>query len=231
MTRKIITGVIAAILLVTIAVFAAEKVMEKTSAEKARAGEQFGPHDRLLDQLVEAYKANNREKMGEIINKMQERREKMREFVKLNRWHQWAQRRMMRQMGFGSVSKWPDRAPTGVGQCKAPVEIAAGQCEAKARIGVAQWLADADRCPVSKAVWVWATVCRSKTAPDKCPAANAVSRKIVRQDKTSAIWNREDVTCLAVKDKRMSRLRNGAGNLIYLTCSLNHYFGALAVCP
>jgi hypothetical protein len=101
MTRKIITGVIAAILLVTIAVFAAEKVMEKTSAEKARAGEQFGPHDRLLDQLVEAYKANNREKMGEIINKMQERREKMREFVKLNRWHQWAQRRMMRQMGFG----------------------------------------------------------------------------------------------------------------------------------
>ena len=101
MTRKIITGVIAAILLVTIAVFAAEKVMEKTSAEKARAGEQFGPHDRLLDQLVEAYKANDREKMGEIINKMQERREKMREFVKLNRGHKWAHRRMMGQMGPG----------------------------------------------------------------------------------------------------------------------------------
>jgi len=101
MTRKLITGAIAAILLVTIAVFAAEKAMEKASAEKARAGEQFGPHERLLDQLVEAYKANDREKMGEIINKMQERREKMREFVKFNRWHQWAHRRMMRQMGFG----------------------------------------------------------------------------------------------------------------------------------
>jgi hypothetical protein len=100
MTRKIITGVIAAILLVTIAVFAAEKAREK-AMEKAMASEQFGPHERLLDQLVEAYKANDREKMGEIINKMQERREKMREFVKLNRWHQWAHRRMMRQMGPG----------------------------------------------------------------------------------------------------------------------------------
>ena len=101
MTRKIITGVIAAILLVTIAIFAAEKAMEKAYAEKARAGEQLGWHERLLDQLVEAYKANDREKMGEIINKMQERREKMREFVKLNRWHKWAHRRMMGQMGPG----------------------------------------------------------------------------------------------------------------------------------
>jgi len=109
MTRKIITGVIAAVLVVTIAVFAAEKAMEKAYAEKAKASGQpalskaegFGPHERLLDQLVEAYKANDREKMGEIINKMQERREKIREFIKLNRWHRWAHRRMMRQMGSG----------------------------------------------------------------------------------------------------------------------------------
>jgi hypothetical protein len=101
MARKIITGVIAAILVVTIAVFAAEKAKEKAFAEKARAGEQFGQHERLLDQLVDAYKANDREKMGQIIAKMQERREKMREFVKLNRWHRWAHRRMMmhRMMG------------------------------------------------------------------------------------------------------------------------------------
>jgi hypothetical protein len=101
MIRKIITGVIAAVLLATIAVFAAEKVKEKVLTEKPRDGGQMGQHERLLDQLVEAYKANDREKMGEIIGKMQERREKMREFVKFNRWHRWAHRRMMRQMWFG----------------------------------------------------------------------------------------------------------------------------------
>jgi len=96
MTKKIITGVIAAILVVTIAVFAVEK-----AREKARACEQPGWHGRLLDQLAEAYKANDREKMGEIINKMYERREKMREFAKANGWRRWAHRRMMGQAGFG----------------------------------------------------------------------------------------------------------------------------------
>lgn len=105
MTRKIITGVIAAVLVVTIAVLAAEKAKEKAFADrpgpKEKAGERgegFEQHEGLLDQLAEAYKANDREKMGEIINKMQERREKMREFVKANRWHQWVNRRMMGQM-------------------------------------------------------------------------------------------------------------------------------------
>jgi hypothetical protein len=100
MTRKIITGVIAAILLVTIAIFAAEKAMEKKYADKSglKAFEQQG---RLLDRLAEAYKANDREEMGKIINKMYERREKMEKFVKLNRWHKWAHRRMMGQMGPG----------------------------------------------------------------------------------------------------------------------------------
>lgn len=96
MTKKIITGVIAAILLVTIAVFATEKAMEK-----ARACEQPGWHGRLLDQLAEAYQANDRDKMGEIINKMQERRENLGKFAKLNKWHKWAHRRMMGQMGPG----------------------------------------------------------------------------------------------------------------------------------
>jgi len=100
MTRKIITGVIAAVLVVTIAVFAAEKVKEKVLADRPKA-EGFGPHERLLDELVDAYKANDREKMGQIINKMQERREKMEKFVKLNRWHKWAHRRMMGQAGPG----------------------------------------------------------------------------------------------------------------------------------
>ena len=90
MTKKIITGVIAAVLVVTIAVLAAEK-----AREKARACEQFGWHGRLLDKLAEAYKANDREKMGKIINKMQERRENLGKFAKLNKWHKWSHRRMM----------------------------------------------------------------------------------------------------------------------------------------
>jgi hypothetical protein len=101
MTRKIITGVIAAVLLITMAVIAAEKVKEKVQAEKPKAGERgegFEQREGLLDQLAEAYKANDREKMGEIITKMQERREKMEKFVKLNRWHQCEHRRMMGQM-------------------------------------------------------------------------------------------------------------------------------------
>lgn len=107
MTRKIVTGIIAAVLLVTIAVFAAEKAKEKAFAEKprpkAKAGERpalstverFGQREGLLDQLAEAYKANDREKMSEIINKMQERREEMQEHAKFNRWHKEAHRRMM----------------------------------------------------------------------------------------------------------------------------------------
>jgi hypothetical protein len=104
MTRKIITGVVAAVLLVTMAVLAAEKVKEKVLAEKPKAGERgekMGQPERLLDELAEAYKANDRQKMGEIIAKMQERREKTEKFVKLNRWHKGEHRRMMGQMGHG----------------------------------------------------------------------------------------------------------------------------------
>ncbi len=113
MTRKIITGVIAAILLATIGVFAAEKAKEKALAEKpelkAQAGEQQAlskvegqeQHEGLLDQLVAAYKANDRGKMGEILVKMQERRGEMQEHAKFNRWHKEAHRQMMGQMGSG----------------------------------------------------------------------------------------------------------------------------------
>jgi hypothetical protein len=104
MTRKIIAGVVAAVLLVTIAVLAAEKVKEKVLAEKPKAGERgekMGQPERLLDELAEAYKAKDMQKMGKIINKMQERREKMQEFVKANRWHKWQHRQMMGQMGPG----------------------------------------------------------------------------------------------------------------------------------
>ena len=74
--------------------------------------------------------------------------------------------------------------------------------------------ADADRCPVSKVEWVWATVCSSKTAPDKCPAGNAMaSGKILGKNRTATIWDREDGICLVMKETT-SRLPNGAGNKI-----------------
>jgi len=117
MARKVITGLIAAVLVGAIALFAAEKAQKKESAEKpkqeAKAVEQTSANscpgevsgrsqaveppkhrENLLDQLISAYKANDREKMGEIIKKMEQRREKMREFAEFNRWHQQAHRRM-----------------------------------------------------------------------------------------------------------------------------------------
>jgi hypothetical protein len=97
MTKKIIT-------VVTIAVLAAEKAREKARACGQSAlskAEGFGWHGRLLDKLAEAYKANDREKMGKIINKMQERRENLGKFAKLNKWNKWGHRRMMGQMGPG----------------------------------------------------------------------------------------------------------------------------------
>jgi hypothetical protein len=98
MARKIITGIIAAVLVGAIALFAAEKAQKKDSADKpkqeAKAVEMSKCKDGLLDQLIVAYKANDREKMGEIIKKMEQRRGKMREFAKFNRWHQWAHRGM-----------------------------------------------------------------------------------------------------------------------------------------
>jgi len=98
MARKVITGIIAAVLVGAIALFAAEKAQKKESAERpkqeAKAVEMPKHKEALLDQLIVAYKANDREEMGEIIKKMEQRREKMREFAKFNRWHQWAHRGM-----------------------------------------------------------------------------------------------------------------------------------------
>ena len=103
MARKVIIGVVSAVLLGAIVLFAAEKAQEKKAAEKpgqeTKAVGQPEQQEGLLDQLISAYKANDREKMGEIIKKMESRREEMREFGKLNKWHQWAHRReaMMEQ--------------------------------------------------------------------------------------------------------------------------------------
>jgi len=132
MTRKITIAVCAAVLVGAIALFAAEKAREKSPADlsagrvadKTRQDvKAFGEpkqKEGLLDQLTAAYQANDREKMGEIIKQMQERREGMRKLAKLNKWHQWAHRRWAMagpprdwQRGPGGQGGWGNQMPCG----------------------------------------------------------------------------------------------------------------------
>jgi hypothetical protein len=105
MLRNVLIAVTAAVLLGAISLLAAEKVKEKKAKEKMeqqQAYEQPKAGKGLLDELIAAYQANDREKMGQIIQKMEQRREKMQKFAKLNRWHRWAHRRWaMEGAGWG----------------------------------------------------------------------------------------------------------------------------------
>ncbi len=111
MTRKIIAGVVGCVLLASIALFAAEKAQNKKPAAKqkqqAKAVEKQTKQKGLLDQLVAAYKANDREKMGAVIKKMEARRDKMQKLAKLNKWHRQAHRRWARAgVGQGQGRRW-----------------------------------------------------------------------------------------------------------------------------
>jgi hypothetical protein len=103
MTRKIVAGVAAGLLLTSITLFAAQKAQDKKPAAKqkqqAKEIEKKPGGKDLLDQLVAAYKANDREKMGQIINKMEARRDKARKLAMLNKWHNGAHRKMAAQAG------------------------------------------------------------------------------------------------------------------------------------
>jgi hypothetical protein len=114
MTRKIIAGVAGCVLLAEIALFAAEKAQEKKTAAKpkqqalnqngsgqATTVEKQSKQKDLLDQLIVAYKADDKKAMGEIIKKMETRRDKMQKLAKLNKWHKWAHRQMAAQAGPG----------------------------------------------------------------------------------------------------------------------------------
>jgi hypothetical protein len=107
MVRKVITGIVAMVLVGTIVLFAAEKVKEKSPADKPRQDvKAFGEQEQkegLLDQLIAAYQANDRGKMGEIIKKMAQRRDKMQKLAKLNKWHQGAHRKWA-MAGWGANS-------------------------------------------------------------------------------------------------------------------------------
>jgi hypothetical protein len=103
MAKKLIIGLTGLVLLVGAAVYAAEKAKEKAEAAKpdqAKACQMEKHREGLLDQLIKAYKADDKKAMGEIITKLEQRREQMRKFAKFERWHQMAHRRMM-QRGCG----------------------------------------------------------------------------------------------------------------------------------
>jgi hypothetical protein len=128
MARKITIAVIAAVLVGAIALFAAQQPQEKKSAEKpkqeAKAVGQPEHKEGLLDQLIAAYKANDKEKMGEIIKKMELRRDNLRKLAKLNKWHQWAHRRWAMagpprdwQAGPGGQGGWGNQMPWGGPAC------------------------------------------------------------------------------------------------------------------
>jgi hypothetical protein len=108
MTKKLIIGLTGLVLLVGAAVYAAEKAKEKAEAAKPdqTTGCEMQKHrEGLLDQLIKAYKADDKKAMGEIITKLEQRREQMRKFAKFERLHQMAHRRMM-QRGCGQQQGW-----------------------------------------------------------------------------------------------------------------------------
>jgi len=110
MSRKIIIAVTAAVLIGAITLLAAQKAKKKESTEaiakqvKAVEETPANPVETktkglkcgkgLLNELKAAYEANDREKMGQIIQKMEQRREKMKKFAKFERWHKFAHHRM-----------------------------------------------------------------------------------------------------------------------------------------
>ena len=125
MAKKIIAGVVVVVLAVVIALFAAEKPQGKKAVEKPTKEvmvEQLEEHEGLLDQLIAAYKADDQEKMGEIIKKMEQRREKMQRFARADRWHKWEHRRWaMAGPSWGQGRGMAGSCPMmGVGGCGMP---------------------------------------------------------------------------------------------------------------
>ncbi|MFH1372127.1 MAG: hypothetical protein ABII09_12695 [Planctomycetota bacterium] len=131
MTRKIIAGVAGCVLLAAIALFAAEKAQKKQPPEKPKQQAKAVDEQQkgLLDQLIVAYKADDREKMGEIIKKMETRRDKMQKLAKLNKWHQGVHRRWAlagvgggrgRQMAGPCRGPGWQQMPRGAQSCQRP---------------------------------------------------------------------------------------------------------------
>jgi hypothetical protein len=112
MAKKMIM-IVTAIALFMGAAFAAEKVKENKNAGKTDKpevtskveGAKVCPMQKqkegLIDQLIKAYKADDKKAMDEIITKLEKRQKQMKKFAQFERWHQIAHRRMMmRGWGF-----------------------------------------------------------------------------------------------------------------------------------
>ncbi len=88
MLKKVVVGIAAAVLLAGVALIAGEakrpkpegksRPMQEAKAEQQQAKRQPD----LLDQLIKAYSADDKEQVGQIIRKMVQRREQIRERVK-----------------------------------------------------------------------------------------------------------------------------------------------------
>jgi hypothetical protein len=149
MAKKIALAVTAAVLLVAavpiISGFAAEKAKETKAVEKpekqAAVAEKPNRPGELLDQLIAAYEANDRAKMGEIIKQMQQRREKMREFAKFNKWHQMAHRQMMGQPCPGQWQRGPccGNIPMNQGWGPPPGDFRYGPCDSPRVRPMREW--------------------------------------------------------------------------------------------
>jgi hypothetical protein len=108
MTKKLIIVVTGLVLFIGVAL-AAEKVKEKAEAakpEQTKACEMQKHPEGLIDQLIKAYKADDKKAMGEIIAKLEKRREQVKKFAQFERWHQMAHRRMMLRRGWGWNQGW-----------------------------------------------------------------------------------------------------------------------------
>jgi hypothetical protein len=104
MAKKIIIGLTGFVLLAAAAVYAAEKVKDKAEAakpEQTKAGEVQKHKEGLIDQLLKAYKADDKKAMDEIITKLEKRQKQMKKFAQFEKMHQMAHRKMMmRGCGF-----------------------------------------------------------------------------------------------------------------------------------
>ncbi len=127
MAKKLIIGVTGLILFIGVA-FAAEKAL--VTAERAVAGKdkaQAAKPDQpkvtnkgegakacpmkkqkegLIDQLLKAYKADDKKAMDEIIVKLEKRREQMKKFAQFEKMHQLAHRKMSLRRGWGQQQGW-----------------------------------------------------------------------------------------------------------------------------
>jgi hypothetical protein len=116
MAKKMIM-VVTAMALFMGAAFAAEKAKEKKDAgktdklavtskvERAKVAPVKKQKEGLIDQLIKAYKADDKKAMDEIIAKLEKRQAQMKKFAQFEKWHKMAHRMMMRH-GWGCQRDW-----------------------------------------------------------------------------------------------------------------------------